>query len=209
MKKHKKTKPDSITRDEWAEVILLEISKFRVKQSSYTFPEGVEAARRMLEEVERYGPYVSEYRAWADSEGNLIVDQWLYAYIGLSSRDIDEHDGLRKLAAEAHDGLRKLAGYVLSINKPLPEPLWAWTEEFLLGERPRPKLKPGNPGNEKRDRGIRCAVQHLVFNGMDSVRNDERKNPAHDSACDAVAEVVGLKYHRVRVIWNERCKLEF
>lgn len=201
MKKHKKTKPDSITRGELAEALLLGLSKVRVKQSDYTFREGVEAAKRMIEEVERYGPYVCSYRAWADSEGNLLYDRQLCAYIHISSQN-----------REAHDNLRKLAAYLLSVNKPLPEPLRAWTEEYLLDKRPRPKLKKGNPGNRKRDRLIRCTVQHLVSNGMNATRNEERdqdRNPEHDSACDAVAEVVGKSYKRVKVIWEGRCQLEF
>ena len=130
---------------------------------------------------------------------------YIYDYEILAAKALRERDGhsVEKLVERSKrekldwDALRECVKGKLQDQEPVEGELLDWALEVAAGTRTRPR-RSREQTTEMRDTLILDTVEALVACGLTKTRRHWPEEPR--SACDAVAEVLGMKYGTVRKV---------
>ena len=105
----------------------------------------------------------------------------------------------------AWDAAHRIYDTLVDKDEAVPPKLSAWMVDRYRDNKTRPTLGRGSPPKSFRSFVVRQAIEALVNLGMKATRNPEGKPT---SACDAVAQAMGIKFETVRRRWRETRGIE-
>ena len=109
-----------------------------------------------------------------------------------------------ELDSIAFEALQRLAASMMRAGAPLPQTLSTWVADVLDGRAIAPRQRGKHPqANLHRNLMIFCAISTLIEDGaMSATRNVASAHS--NSACDVVAERLGMSYAAVAKVWRRQ-----